>query len=82
MLLEIILIILILLLGLGGFALIHGGQYLYKEKAIKSGLRQAFYNSNVSDYAENKQGRKLLMAGQICVGIAIALLIIEQFYIS
>ncbi len=57
------------LLGIAGMALICGGQYLYKEKFIKSGLREGFHNTSVSDCPENSEARKLMIAGQICIGI-------------
>jgi len=69
MLLKIILLIILILLGGTGMVLIYGGQYLYKEKFIKSGLREGFHNTSISEYPENKKAKKLLIAGQICIGI-------------
>ena len=73
MFLDAIMLIIILLLGVVGSTLIYAGQYLYKEKFIKSGLREGLHNTSISDYPENKDAKKLLNAGQICIGIDILL---------
>ena len=73
---KIILIFLALLSGLGASTLIIIGQYLYKEKHIKSGFRQGFYNSTVDDYPEHPVGKKFLFWGQILAGITIICLIL------
>ncbi len=74
--LNVILIMVMPLLAVVGVALIYGGQYLYKEKFIKSGLREGLHNTSISDYPENKKGKKLLLIGQICIGIDILLALI------
>lgn len=73
---KIILFLLMALFVLGAVALILAGQYLYKEKNIKSGLRQAFYNSSVTEYPANQAGKRLLFWGQISAVIAIILFFI------
>ncbi len=76
MLFIIIIIIIMCLLGIAGMALIYGGQYLYKEKFIKSGLREGLHNTSVSDYPENKEAKKLMIAGQICIGIDVVIVLL------
>jgi hypothetical protein len=71
MLAKIIILIIISFLGIAGITLIYAAQYLYKEKFIKSGLREGFYNTSITDYPENKEAKKLMVAGQICIGIFI-----------
>lgn len=68
------------LLGGVGFVLIHGGQYLYKEKLIKKGFQEGLYNTSVSYCPENKEAKRLLIAGQICIITDIVIGFLFYFY--
>jgi hypothetical protein len=81
MLLSAIIIIIMSLLGFAGIVLIHAGQYLYKEKFIKSGLREGLYNTSVNDYPENNDAKNLLIAGQICIGIDVLLVLLYLLFV-
>ena len=59
-----------------GFALIRGGQYLHKEKFFKSGLREGLHNTTIDQYPEHRQGKRLLLIGQILIAIDIRGIII------
>ncbi len=59
MLLKIIFLIIMCLLGVAGMALIYAGQYLYKEKCIKSGLREGLNNISISKCPENNDAKKI-----------------------
>ena len=68
------------LLGIAGIALIYCGQYLYKEKFIKSGLREGLHNTSVSGYPENREAKKLMIAGQVCIGVDIIITVSYQIW--
>ena len=65
-----------LLLLMGG-SFIAAGQYLYKEKFIKRGYREALHNTSVSDYPKNLPAKRILIAGQICILAAVAMILPE-----
>ena len=79
MLAKIVLILIVSLIAVLGFALIRGGQYLHKEKFFKSGLREGLHNTTIDAYPVHKEGRKLLVIGQIL--IALDLLAIIMLYL-
>jgi hypothetical protein len=63
-----------------GFALIRGGQYLHKEKFFKTGLREGLHNTTIDDYPVHKEGRKLLIIGQILIASDLLAIIILFFF--
>lgn len=69
MLLKIITIIVISFVAVIGFALIRGGQYLHKEKFFKTGLREGLHNTTIDAYPVHKEGRRLLIIGQILIAV-------------
>ena len=71
MLIKIILIIILSFLALIGFALIRGGQYLHKEKFFKTGLREGLHNTTIDQYPVHKEGKRLLLIGQILIAVDI-----------
>ena len=71
MLIKIISIIILSFLALFGFALIRGGQYLHKEKFFKTGLREGLHNTTIDQYPVHKEGKRLLLIGQILIAIDI-----------
>ena len=79
MLAKIISIFMASLLAVIGFALIRGGQYLHKEKFFKSGLREGLHNTTIDAYPEHKEGRKLLVIGQILIALDLLAIIILYF---
>jgi uncharacterized membrane protein YjgN (DUF898 family) len=79
MLIKIISILVICFLAVIGFALIRGGQYLHKEKFFKSGLREGLHNTTIDHYPVHKEGRKLLIMGQILIAIDIVAVIVLSF---
>jgi hypothetical protein len=76
MLIKVIAILVMCFLAVIGFALIRGGQYLHKEKFFKSGLREGLHNTTIDQYPVHKQGKKLLIIGQILIAIDICGIII------
>ncbi len=76
MLIKVISILVMCFLAAIGFALIRGGQYLHKEKYFKSGLREGLHNTTIDQYPEHKEGKKLLLIGQILIAIDIGGIII------
>ena len=80
MLVKIILILFISFLAVIGFALIRGGQYLHKEKFFKSGLREGLHITTIDAYPKHKEGRKLLMIGQILIAIDLISILILYYY--
>jgi uncharacterized membrane protein YjgN (DUF898 family) len=80
MLAKMISIVIISFVAVIGFALIRGGQYLHKEKFFKSGLREGLHNTTIDAYPEHREGKKLLVLGQIL--IALDLLAIIILYLS
>jgi hypothetical protein len=80
MLIKIIAIIVISFLALIGFALIRGGQYLHKEKFFKTGLREGLHNTTIDEYPVHKEGRRLLMIGQILIAVDILAAILIYFF--
>jgi hypothetical protein len=68
-LLKIITIIVISFMAVIGFALIRGGQYLHKEKFFKTGLREGLHNTTIDAYPVHKEGRRLLIIGQILIAV-------------
>jgi hypothetical protein len=79
MLIKIISLLVICFLAVIGFALIRGGQYLHKEKFFKSGLREGLHNTTIDHYPVHKEGRKLLIMGQILIAIDIVAVIVLSF---
>jgi hypothetical protein len=71
MLFKIIIIIAISFVALIGFALIRGGQYLHKEKFFKTGLREGLHNTTIDEYPVHKEGKRLLIIGQILIAVDI-----------
>lgn len=69
MLIRIISIIVMSFVALIGFALIRGGQYLHKEKFFKTGLREGLHNTTIDEYPVHKEGRRLLIIGQILIAV-------------
>jgi hypothetical protein len=67
-------------LALLGFALIRGGQYLHKEKFFKSGLREGLHNTTIDAYPVHKEGKKLLLFGQLLIAIDIFAIIILYIF--
>ena len=80
MLVKILSILLISFLGVIGFALIRGGQYLHKEKFFKSGLREGLHNTTIDAYPVHKEGKKLLIIGQILIAFDLFAIIILYFF--
>lgn len=80
MLIKIITIIVISFVALIGLALIRGGQYLHKEKFFKTGLREGLHNTTIDDYPVHKEGRKLLIIGQILIASDLLAIIILFFF--
>jgi hypothetical protein len=80
MLIKIISILVVSFVAVIGFALIRGGQYLHKEKFFKSGLREGLHNTTIDQYPVHKEGRRLLVIGQILVAIDLFALIILYHY--
>lgn len=80
MLSKIILILLISVIAVIGFALIRGGQYLHKEKYFKSGLREGLHNTTIDAYPVHKEGKKLLIIGQILIALDLMAIIILYYY--
>jgi uncharacterized membrane protein YjgN (DUF898 family) len=80
MLTKIISILVICFLAVIGLALIRGGQYLHKERFFKTGLREGLHNTTIDHYPVNKEGRKLLLIGQILIAIDIVALIMLFFF--
>ena len=80
MLVKIISILFISFLAVIGFALIRGGQYLHKEKFFKSGLREGLHNTTIDAYPVHKEGKKLLMIGQILIAFDIVAIMILYLY--
>ena len=81
MIVKIITIIVISFVALIGFALIRGGQYLHKEKFFKTGLREGLHNTTIDEYPVHKEGRKLLIVGQLLIAIdLLAILILYYFW--
>ena len=80
MLIKVIAILVMCFIAVIGFALIRGGQYLHKEKFFKSGLREGLHNTTIDQYPVHKQGRKLLIIGQILIAIDICGIIILLFF--
>ena len=76
MLLNIICILVICFLALIGFALIRGGQYLHKEKFFKSGLREGLHNTTIDHYPVHKEGKRLLLIGQVLIAIDLAAIVL------
>jgi flagellar basal body-associated protein FliL len=68
---KIIIIIAISFVALIGFALIRGGQYLHKEKFFKTGLREGLHNTTIDEYPVHKEGKRLLIIGQILIAVDI-----------
>ena len=79
-LLRILLILLICLMAVIGFALIRGGQYLHKEKFFKTGLREGLHNTTIDQYPVNAQGKKLLVIGQSLIAVDILALILLYIF--
>jgi hypothetical protein len=63
-----------------GFALIRGGQYLHKEKFFKSGLREGLHNTTIDQYPVHREGKKLLIIGQILIAIDLIAIIVIYYY--
>ena len=80
MLLKIIIIIAISFVALLGFALIRGGQYLHKEKFFKTGLREGLHNTTIDEYPVHKEGKRLLIIGQILIAVDIIAAIFISYY--
>jgi ATP/ADP translocase len=72
MLIKIICILFISFFALIGFALIRAGQYLHKEKYFKTGLREGLHNTTIDHYPVHKEGKRLLLIGQILIAIDLA----------
>lgn len=79
-LLKIITIIVVSFTALIGFALIRGGQYLHKEKFFKTGLREGLHNTTIDDYPVHKEGRRLLIIGQILIAADLLVLLLLYFF--
>ena len=80
MLIKIISILVVSFIAVIGFALIRGGQYLHKEKFFKSGLREGLHNTTIDEYPVHKEGKKLLIIGQILIAIDLFAIMILYFY--
>jgi len=80
MLIKILTIIVVCFVALIGFALIRGGQYLHKEKFFKAGLREGLHNTTIDEYPVHKEGRRLLMIGQILIAVDILAAILIYFF--
>lgn len=80
MLVKIIIIVVISFVAFIGFALIRGGQYLHKEKFFKTGLREGLHNTTIDEYPVHKEGRRLLMIGQILIAVDILAAILIYFF--
>ena len=76
MVVKILMILIVVVLGIAGLTIVYAAQYLYKEKFIKSGLREGLYNTSVDDYPENKDAQKLMKWGQILIVIDLLLIFI------
>ena len=80
MLFKIISILIVGFLAVIGFALIRGGQYLHKEKFFKTGLREGLHNTTIDEYPVHKEGRRLLIIGQILIAIDILAAIFIYYF--
>jgi len=80
MLFKIIIIIAISFVALIGFALIRGGQYLHKEKFFKTGLREGLHNTTIDEYPVHKEGKRLLIIGQILIAVDIIAAIFIYYF--
>ena len=76
MLINIVCILVICFLALIGFALIRGGQYLHKEKFFKSGLREGLHNTTIDHYPVHREGKRLLLIGQVLIAIDLAAVVL------
>jgi uncharacterized membrane protein YjgN (DUF898 family) len=80
MLIKVISMLIVSFVALIGFALIRGGQYLHKEKFFKSGLREGLHNTTIDQYPVHREGKKLLIIGQILIAIDLIAIIVIYYY--
>lgn len=80
MLVKIVSVIIISFIAVIGFALIRGGQYLHKERFFKSGLREGLHNTTIDAYPEHKEGKKLLIIGQILIALDIVAIVMLYLF--
>jgi uncharacterized membrane protein YjgN (DUF898 family) len=80
MLIKVISMLIVSFVALIGFALIRGGQYLHKEKFFKSGLREGLHNTTIDQYPVHREGKKLLIIGQILIAIDLIAIIVIFYY--
>lgn len=79
MLIKVISMLIVSFVALIGFALIRGGQYLHKEKFFKSGLREGLHNTTIDQYPVHREGKKLLIIGQILIAIDLIAIIVIYY---